>query len=409
MKILFIQRLPCIRNWKYAWVLKRMGHEVYLAQMVDALRAHWTLPVNCYREIFMLSSNVALNRIIPYFDIVHCHNEPDWWTCMALSAAKDTGVPVIHDCHDWIPGRQQVSIDGMACAVVANSLSQGVVYVSEIQKTIVADRLGDKMAPAAIVHNYPVADFIPGDSQLKPKVGGKYRNLVYSGTLSKEKTSHRFFLEEFKALVHAGYAIYVYAPSIPKEYQDMARAFPGRMILKGHVPYTNLIEELSQYDIGLLPFQKTPENIQHLDSGLPNKLFEYLAAGLPVACKAGLIQQERFIQENWCGFMYSSPFDFGKNEKAFMDTKPAIDRFKFTFEHDVQACLLPMYYEFKAKREPRKFIGNAEAILKFKRSNIEIEFYEDGKGYSTGLYGMGHDCDLRLENYLAANPEGSDK
>jgi len=55
---------------------------------------------------------------------------------------------------------------------------------------------------------------------------------------------------------------------------------------------------MTQYDFGIVPFIVTKDNRHHLDSALPNKLFEYLAAGLPVIvrdlqCMASYVKREK--------------------------------------------------------------------------------------------------------------------
>ena len=50
---------------------------------------------------------------------------------------------------------------------------------------------------------------------------------------------------------------------------------------EGALPPKELYRELTRYDYGLLPFMPSI-NIMHLNTALPNKLYEYIAAGLPV-------------------------------------------------------------------------------------------------------------------------------
>ena len=46
-----------------------------------------------------------------------------------------------------------------------------------------------------------------------------------------------------------------------------------------------LIEEMTQYDIGLVLLNVTNRNRRFLETTFPNKLYEYLYAGLPIACE----------------------------------------------------------------------------------------------------------------------------
>jgi len=396
MKILFIQKVPCIRNWKMAMVLNEIGHEVYLGQMTNALESHWTLPTDCYKEKFTLSSVVGLSMIAPYFDIIHVHNEPDWWTSFALAVTKDTKIPVIHDCHDWVPGRQHVEIESLATSIVANTLSDLAIYVSEVQQEIVATSVGEFQSKHIIIHNYPLRSCIPEEPMPKLRKEGGKINLVYAGGMSDHPQSHRYFLQEFTALLKAGYEIYAYAPSVPDGYHNLDRSFRNFHV-KGHCAYPNLMKEISQYDIGLLPFQKNMHNADHLDSGLPNKLFEYISAGLPVACKAGLQNQEEFIAKNQVGFMYHSVDDFRFAAMAALGIKP--DRFKWVFDDEVTEILLPHYMTLSANNTYAKI--DLTEPMKFKDYAVECEIFE-GYDLEVGLYGCGHEKDLAFESYMAS-------
>jgi len=62
----------------------------------------------------------------------------------------------------------------------------------------------------------------------------------------------------------------------------------------GFVPYSEAVDLLRDADIGVLPLHRNP----HMDTTIPNKLFDYMAAGLPVVtsdvpASASLVRQTR--------------------------------------------------------------------------------------------------------------------
>jgi len=402
MKVLFIQSFPCIRNWKLANVLHDAGHEVYLGQMVNAIDSHWGLPLECYKEVFFLSSFVGLNGIINYFDIVHCHNEPDWWTVFAIAAARGTGpnrVKVVHDCHDWIPGRSEVGIDVLASAIAANTLADICVYVSDVQRDLVARNTGSLQSPALVIPNYPLASAIPDDNQLLPKLSARdgKKHLVYSGTIMDRPGSHRCFVDEFSDIMKAGFNVHIYAPRVPDGYVKLQRGFRESMHIHGNQPYPHLIHELTQYDAGLVPFRKGGPADQHLDTGLPNKAFEYLAAGIPIACRSGLKQMNEFMlsQASPVGFQYSTVDDIKRGMAA---TYAGIDRHAFVFDDVVKKVLLPVY-EQQGRHLQYTMVKSGQLMTPTKEM-IDMQCFE-GHGFECALYGRNHAKDLVFESYLA--------
>jgi glycosyltransferase involved in cell wall biosynthesis len=64
------------------------------------------------------------------------------------------------------------------------------------------------------------------------------------------------------------------------EYESLAKRCPGMRCLEKVDP-RRLLEILPEYDFGWAGFNASL-NAAHLDTALPNKLFEYLGCGLPV-------------------------------------------------------------------------------------------------------------------------------
>ena len=392
-KVLQIQANPCIRAWKQANALKIMGWDVYLGQMSNQFEGYYTIPTDAYKEIFYLTSVAGLLNIADYFDIIHCHNEPDWWTAFALCVTNKKKVPVVYDCHDFVPGRQRVLPEYLATSFVANCLSDLAVYVSDNQMTHVNNMMGELQTDSIVIENYPSANCIP--KELKEKKKSDKIKLVYAGGISGERGNHRFFIDEFRSMMQCGFEVYCYAPNYNKLY-DKLNCFDDWHFM-GHCAYDKLIKELSQYDIGLLPFTKTPENEEHLNMGLSNKLFEYLCAGLPVACKAGLEQYDKFITENKCGIMYNNVGHL-REEVELNLPDIDIDVFQWTMEKQVKDILIPKYEALMVGNKYEKI--EVENILTYKDMVVELEAYT-GDGFETGFFGRGRDKDLYFESWFA--------
>jgi hypothetical protein len=80
--------------------------------------------------------------------------------------------------------------------------------------------------------------------------------------------------------VAAGVTLDVYPARDAPDYRRLAAATPGLRVHETLRP-ADLMRELPAYDFGWAGFN-AGLNAAHLDTALPNKAFEYLAAGLPV-------------------------------------------------------------------------------------------------------------------------------
>jgi glycosyltransferase involved in cell wall biosynthesis len=102
--------------------------------------------------------------------------------------------------------------------------------------------------------------------------------VVYQGSLSANG-SHYDLRDALVAIASSGLPVDVYPNRDAPAYR--ALRVPGLRIMDRLEP-AELMRRLPAYDLGLAVFN-TSRNAAHLDTALPNKAFEYLASGLPVA------------------------------------------------------------------------------------------------------------------------------
>jgi glycosyltransferase involved in cell wall biosynthesis len=93
--------------------------------------------------------------------------------------------------------------------------------------------------------------------------------------------------------------------SLKPTLDDMIRklALDERVIMAEPVPPDRVVPVTAAFDIGIIPF--LPSNLNHI-LALPNKLFEYLAAGLCVWSAKGLVEVEKLLEEHSCGRTYQA-------------------------------------------------------------------------------------------------------
>lgn len=108
-------------------------------------------------------------------------------------------------------------------------------------------------------------------------------HIVYEGGFVPRSGGHRDYADIFLMFSRAGYLIDVYPSPTSTSTTQMMVINP---LFKIHPPqaYNMMLEVLSRYDLGFIGFPRHANNRRQdfLDSVLPNKLFEYLAAGIPL-------------------------------------------------------------------------------------------------------------------------------
>jgi hypothetical protein len=234
-----------------------------------------SLSDDVYDEVFHITTLPQLWMVAPRFDVVHCHNEPDALSVAALAG----GVPVVHDTHDLISLRHAGDSGLAFMEAVANRGAQGRVYCTPYLRAE-AEKLYAPKGPSITLCNYASLGDVP--ETLLPKLSATdgETHAVYEGGVGG--TDHRDFGEFFCNLAAAGVHVHVYPTFNAAQLRDIF-ARHHRVHIHETASPKDIIREMSQYDFGLIPFNVAKGNQRFLDTAMPNKLFEYLAAGLPVA------------------------------------------------------------------------------------------------------------------------------
>jgi glycosyltransferase involved in cell wall biosynthesis len=312
-RVLFIQQQPCIRALKYAVGLRtaRPDLELGFAYRGGTLTEWYGSGNELFDRWWKLNSApvTELRQIVDRFrpDVLHSHNLPDELTVAALGAV-DGRVPVVHDVHDLQSLRRTPYEDGfpepddpLALEKQAVEGSAGLVAVSDE----LLEEIRARHAPperTLIFPNFALRRDLPRRLPRREDDGGGAPRLVYQGTLATNG-GHYDLRELFAAVLEAGVTLDVHAAREGPEYQRLAEALPG---LRYHAPLepTELLRVLPRYDFGWAGFNDGLNRI-HLDTALPNKVFEYLGCGLPVIT-LGHRAIKRFVEEEGLGIALDS-------------------------------------------------------------------------------------------------------
>jgi glycosyltransferase involved in cell wall biosynthesis len=353
MRILFLQRQPCIRALKYAHALRGRHPALTLGFAYqgrtltgwygagdDLFDRWWRLPVD--------DAAAALARAVDEFapDLIHSHNLPDTLTVLALEIAGGR-VPVVHDLHDMQSLRRTPYEDGFddpldpqeAEARALAGASAVVAVSQEMLEQVVA--LHGTPRRHLVFANLALRRDLASRERLEAarrRNGGPVR-VVYQGSLS-DNGSHYDLREHFAAAAASGLHIDVYPNRRAPAYRRLAAGTPG-MRLMDTLPPADLLQRLPDYDAGWAAFNDRL-NGPHLDTALPNKVFEYLASGLPVI--AGRHRAlERLVTDEGVGIVLDRPGEaaeaLARADLAAMRARVAGLGERFTVEGRIDALV----------------------------------------------------------------------
>ncbi len=200
------------------------------------------------------------------------------WLEAALRLREDYGAPIVYDCHDLLEGFGRFGEDIVD--------AEGALFRAADLVAFSSHWLMDRAAPevrskALLVRNAADAESFRGC--MGRAEARETRIIGYAGALE-------FWFDEEAvrraALRHPEWR-FLLAGRIETPRIAPLRALPNVEFL-GEVPYAHLPGFLERLDVGLIPFRRLPLTL----AADPIKLYEYFAAGLPVAA-ARLPELER--------------------------------------------------------------------------------------------------------------------
>lgn len=280
MNIAMVAGHCCIRVYKEATVLKKLGYDLTL---VSELIRYEDLFLGTYKF-----SNISrLKEIIKWLDkkidIWHVHNEPSWYVTVIRSVLPKARIILdYHDSMYWrVPGdyvsklsrepmrwyEEDVAVD-CADAFVVPSESCGKELRTRTKKPII-------FLPSAVPlseyrfmpHHFSGGLVSQGGHNIPADIGSddpnkNWRNFT---DLYKKLTPHKM--------------VYAYSPNVTFDSMDpFDKHYSSLGVKLGKFAYNKLIEQLGQHTWNLVG---NTVNAMVWKYALPNKFFESMAAGVP--------------------------------------------------------------------------------------------------------------------------------
>lgn len=282
------------------------GNEQRANSTVNGVKMIFLLkPKNRFFRILFLTREAYKIALEQKADVYHFH-DPEFlpW---AVKLKKKTDAKIIYDVHENIPG--QILTKSWIPKFLRKLSSK--FYQSREEKLIpfvdwiiLAEDSYQKMYKAyknvSVVRNYPLFSQELFRKEMKLQYG--VPGLVYVGGISRERGIFEMILtvkilrQRFKDI-----QLKIAGPVEKKlqlEIDSLINFYKlnKNIIFYGRISHPKALKLISQSNIGLSLLYPTPNYIE----SLPTKLFEYMAAGLPVVASNFPLWKE-IIEGNKCG------------------------------------------------------------------------------------------------------------
>ena len=346
MRVLFIEQQACVRALKYAVGIRDAGADVHLgfAYQGKTLTEWYGSGDDLFDRWWPLglAPRRPLEAIIAEYgpDLIHSHNLPDSLTVMANEITGGR-IPVIHDVHDLQSLRRTPYEHGYPEPCDPVTLERRAIEESAALVTVSAELLDEIRARyrlpahALTFANYALRRDLPASLPPAERRNGRGPRLVYQGTLSTNG-GHYDLRDLFQSVVSEGASLDIYPSREVPGYRELAASSP-RMRYHDTLPPARLLQALPRYDFGWAGFNSAL-NRAHLDTALPNKLYEYVGCGLPVVTLDHRALA-RFVRENGVGVALAAPEELGdalaRLDLAALRRRVAAARLELTVEANV--------------------------------------------------------------------------
>ena len=296
-------------------------------------------------------------------DIYHAHEEMALPACYI--AARLRGKPLIFDAHELPLSEPHITRWHQLCALSSQLLKRivphcaGVITVSPP----IAQEIRRRFRPSKVqlLRNVPPYRQVAKSDRLRQRLGLKPDTHIalYQGNIQPDRGLDRLiyaatYLEQNMVIVIMGKG--------PEETQEQLKTLiqsqgvADRVKILPPVPYAELLEWTASADLGLIIY--SPQHSQNIQMCLPNKLFEYMMAGLPVLVSPLDVVSE-VIRTYDVGTVAPSlvPADIGKAISIMLDDKQALARMSCN-------ALAAAQNEFCWEKESRLLIELYQRVFK---------------------------------------------
>ncbi len=342
-----------IRVMRAATALTEAGYKVSIVDIdrESALPTEEEFRGVCLKHVIIPGWSVYSRRFDPWFliramsvlirslflllrtpaDIYHAHDETALPSCYLVALLRRK--PLIFDAHE-VP-TSALSGNWMSLKSLLKRLFLLIVpsckAVISVSPPIVEEfRRRYCCRKVCLIRNIPEYVFVPKSDRLRQHLGlsSNVRIALYQGNLQPDRGLDRLirsaaFLEHDIVIVLMGRSIRDTQSQL--EALIVSEGTADRVKIIPPVPYKDLLDYTASADLGLIFY--SPDYSLNVRMCLPNKIFEYMMAGIPVL-SSDLDAVAEVIKGYDAGQVVSSlaPADIGAAISEVLADRPALER-----------------------------------------------------------------------------------
>lgn len=350
-RILIISVHNCIGNLKLGWTLLKMGYEVHVSGSHYSPTHSFNLFASVNRwEIYGPDGTVdptqlanAIQMYSKHVDIIVYCNEPNF---PFKIIKENASVPCVFSIHDYTsirdnPDPLEVEMEKWALENADGFLVVSKGYLKKIREI--------SKKPSALIYLKVTQHMFPEGRKVKDMPGLTYEG----GVKGANDLAYNYPYRNWAAFSHAALKgmkkedqIYFYTANDGedfKEYND------DRIKLSPPITYDVLLHNLGRHTAGLVG---SPYPLPDFKDSMPNKLFEYVAAGIP-AIVLNAPEALEYVEYFGLGVGISDPSEVGEALEKLRDHRILTDRWQFTMEGEMPK-LLNLFEEVLCNANPPK-------------------------------------------------------
>ena len=320
IRILMLAAHTCIRVIKESIALQRRGY------IVDVFAGKLSYGMHNFDRVYMWDSmnlDVGLRQfkgmlpvIKDIYDIYHYHNEPDFPVALMYHAGV---TPIVLDVHDLDSVRQNMLT---ADEYEMFKYAAGTVQVSKPVHDW-AIKTHNYRKPSTILYSFCNDELVDYNGDMDQKRHG----IVYEGGANPpsydaemgESFRYRSLYPLCKQIVEMGNELHMFIGNSDAvgPYSDIGA------VIYPPTDYEEMMHRLVQFKWGLVAFNNADKTQRQTNMTLTNKMFEYLAAGMPVIV-FGADESARIATELGVGICLDKLEDLGSVEEKFGKVYPQL-------------------------------------------------------------------------------------
>jgi len=290
------------KRWAMAHLARRLPRPLYAAAKAVWLRVAGAGADGLYLDYFLRSTPAG------GYDVIHCHDLPTLPAAVRIRQARCPGARLIYDVHELFAFQSNdAAFQKRWSAVEREHIGRGdaLITINESFADELARRYG-VARPTVIYNSYgmprdnrPLSDEAFLD---RFRASGGGFKVLFQGSLTCDRNLDNLVL----AVKRLGEPFQLFflgtGPDEGPLRKRCRREAVSNVFFAAPVPQDQLLRYVARADLGVIPYLGS-ETLNNRYC-TPNKLFEYIEAGVPV-CASDLPELRRIIRGSGIGDVYA--------------------------------------------------------------------------------------------------------